>query len=41
MNVDRLPNLARALGVEEHELIPRRPAADRPSDGSPAHPPPC
>jgi transcriptional regulator with XRE-family HTH domain len=27
VNVDRLPDLARALGVEEHELIPRRPAA--------------
>jgi transcriptional regulator with XRE-family HTH domain len=27
VNVDRLPDLARALGVEEHELIPRRSAA--------------
>jgi transcriptional regulator with XRE-family HTH domain len=25
VNVDRLPDLARALGVEEHELIPRHP----------------
>jgi len=26
MNVDRLPDLARALAVEEHDLIRRRPA---------------
>jgi len=34
MNVDRLPDLARALAVEEHELIPRRassPAVDPPT----------
>jgi transcriptional regulator with XRE-family HTH domain len=29
VNVDRLPDLARALGVAEHELIPRRPELDR------------
>jgi transcriptional regulator with XRE-family HTH domain len=28
VTVDRLPDLARALGVEEHELIPRRPAVE-------------
>ncbi len=25
VNIDRLPDLAGALGVDEHELIPRRP----------------
>ena len=29
MNVDRLPDLARALDVEPHELIPRRSDARR------------
>jgi transcriptional regulator with XRE-family HTH domain len=40
VNVDRLPDLARALGVEEHELIPRRPAADHPAEEPPDRSPP-
>jgi transcriptional regulator with XRE-family HTH domain len=35
VNVDRLPDLARALEVEPHELIPRRSDAHRPAE----HPP--
>jgi len=30
VNIDRLPDLAQALGVLEHELIPRPLDADRP-----------
>ncbi len=35
VNVDRLPDLARALGLDEHELIPRRPTAERAPDSRP------